>query len=184
MQTTINKKPKPIFKQLLLGVAFLLFLILSGQFSISAGLEVPFTLQTLVIGLLVFYLNRNTAIAVIAVYLLLAYLEFPVLSGGDGGWEKMSDASLGFLIGFLVAAFLSDKVLNFHDNPFYKGLNSFFMIHLIILLCGFIVMSIQTGYQGALATSWALLPGAVIKSILGAVIIWLFDRMKWNQFLS
>lgn len=77
--------------------------------SLSAGIAVPvgpvpFTLQILVLGVVVAVMPAGEAVCAVASYLALGALGAPVFSGYAGGLARLLGPSGGFLYGFLPAA--------------------------------------------------------------------------------
>lgn len=76
--------------------------------SLSAGIAipvgpVPFTLQILVLGIVVATMPAGEAVCAVASYLALGALGAPVFSGYVGGIVRLIGPSGGFLYGFLPA---------------------------------------------------------------------------------
>jgi biotin transport system substrate-specific component len=63
---------------------------------------VPFTLQTLMLILIVTILTPGESIVAVAGYLVLGAVGLPVFSGMRGGFAVLAGPTGGFLIGFLV----------------------------------------------------------------------------------
>lgn len=101
------------------GALFLALLIVGAQISIPTPL-VPFTCQTLVVGLIGSVLPGGLATLVVASYLLLGALGLPVFANFSGGITAFGTASGGYLIGFLVQVIILGAWLHF-ANPFAKG---------------------------------------------------------------
>lgn len=76
-------------------------LAVSAWITLPAG-PVPFTLQTLVLALLVTALKRSDAVAAVALYLLLGTIGLPVFSGFGAGIGVIVGPTGGFLWGFLL----------------------------------------------------------------------------------
>ncbi len=74
---------------------------------------VPFTLQTLALAILPAALDRTTAVASVAVYLLLGALGLPVFSGFGGGVGAIAGPTGGFLWGFLIGMLLATTLESF-----------------------------------------------------------------------
>ncbi|MDR2035379.1 MAG: biotin transporter BioY, partial [Coriobacteriales bacterium] len=76
---------------------------------------VPFTLQSLVVGLVICLLPPAYSVAAVGGYLALGCLGLPVFSGMRGGIAVLAGPTGGFLIGFLLAAviiaFIRSRVL-------------------------------------------------------------------------
>lgn len=80
-----------------------------SQITIPVGL-VPFTLQTLAIGLIASLYPLRETLASIGLYLLLGAVGLPVFAGFSGGFATLVSPTAGFLWGFLaygaITAFL------------------------------------------------------------------------------
>lgn len=71
-----------------------------------AGVPVPITLQNLAVMLAGAVLGPRRGAAATAMLIFLVAIGLPVLSGGRGGLGMLIGPSGGFLIGFIVAAFV------------------------------------------------------------------------------
>ena len=67
---------------------------------------VPFTLQTLMLILIVLILTPQETVAAVGGYLLLGAIGLPLFSGFRGGFGILLGPTGGFLMGFFVAALL------------------------------------------------------------------------------
>ena len=170
IKTNPKKKINITWKQLFLAVAFLFMIVAGAKLDIDLGGLVSFTLQTLIIGIAYYFLPSKWKLATILVYLLLGIVGFPVFNGGSG-WSYFSSWPLGFFLGFIFAAFIQVPAYpNFHN-----ALSFFLQIHVVILLFGIIGVGIYTeSVTKAFDTCLELLPGAVIKSLIGALVIWFY----------
>src|SRR5699024_2449456 len=74
-----------------------------SQISIPIG-TVPFTLQTLAVGLVASTFRFRDASLSILVYWLLGAIGLPVFAGGAGGISAFVSRPAGFLGGFIVFA--------------------------------------------------------------------------------
>lgn len=74
-----------------------------SQISLSIG-PVPFTLQTLAIGLIACLYKPKEALASVALYLALGAIGLPIFAGFSGGFAALVGPNAGFLWGFLIYA--------------------------------------------------------------------------------
>ena len=81
-----------------------------GPMSIPIG-PVPVSLTSFVIYLTVFLLGSKLSVVSCLVYLALGVVGFPVFSGFQGGLQKLAGPTGGYLIGFILMAFISGIVL-------------------------------------------------------------------------
>ncbi|MBT8327596.1 MAG: biotin transporter BioY, partial [Bacteroidia bacterium] len=117
----------------------MLLLIVGSKIDINLGGLVSFTLQTLFLGLAYYFLPRNWKLAVISVYLILGIAGLPVFNGGSG-WSYFTSWPLGFFIGFVCAAFITEP----SAHNFYNSLAFFLQVHVVILTIGIIGVGIYT----------------------------------------
>jgi len=73
---------------------------------------IPFTLQTLVIMLIVLVLTPKEAVVAVGGYLLLGAIGLPVFAGFSGGFGILLGPTGGFLVGFFVGALLAALLRN------------------------------------------------------------------------
>lgn len=91
------------------GVAAAL-LAVSAWISLAIG-PVPFTLQTMVLALIPAALDRRSAIAAVACYLLLGAIGMPVFAGFGSGVGTLAGPTGGFLWGFLIGVVAATSIL-------------------------------------------------------------------------
>ncbi len=81
-------------------------LITAGAFITIPFGPVPFTLQTMMIGIVVCLLPPVYSVAAVGGYLALGCLGLPVFAGMRGGIGVLAGPTGGFLLGFLLAALI------------------------------------------------------------------------------
>ncbi|MCL2750847.1 MAG: biotin transporter BioY [Coriobacteriia bacterium] len=81
---------------------------------------IPFTLQTLMLGIVICLLPPKYSVAAVGGYLALGSLGLPIFSGMRGGFAVLAGPTGGFLVGFLVAAvivaFIRSRALHTKDD--------------------------------------------------------------------
>ena len=130
-------------------------IVISGSIllTVSAKIKIPFypvpmTMQTFVVLFLGISLGYKIALTTVFVYLLEGLLGFPVFSNSPEkgvGLVYFTGPTMGYLIGFLFAAFISGY-LNFQTNIiliFFKLILSVFFIYLF----GVIWLGILIGWE-------------------------------------
>lgn len=73
---------------------------------------IPFTLQTLFVGLAVLLLTPLEATGAFALYVAIGAVGIPVYAGGRGGLEVLFGPTGGFLFGFIAAAFIGSLIVS------------------------------------------------------------------------
>ena len=98
---------------------------------ISIPFTVPFTLQTFAVFCTLLILGGKRGTVAVAVYILMAAVGLPVLSGFRGGAGALLGTTGGYILGFILTGliyWLSEKVLA--DSP---------VIRIAALVCGLAV---------------------------------------------
>ena len=120
-----------------------LFIALIGTvlLAISAKIKIPFypvpmTMQTLVVLIIGVGFGWKLGVATISLYLLEGIIGLPVFSGTPEkgiGLVYFTGPTMGYLLGFLVAAFLAGK-FNFNNNLIKNFLKLTFATSFIYIL--------------------------------------------------
>lgn len=172
LRNNLNIKSKP--KHSLLASAFLLLVVFGAKVDLDLGGLVSFTLQTLFLGLAYYYLPVTWRVGLILVYLALGIAGAPVFNGGVG-WEYFSSWPLGFFVGFVLATVVPTP----SRNGLIPVFGFFLQIHLVIVIAGIVGIAWFSGsYITALETAADILPGAVIKTLVGAWVVWLVSKLR------
>lgn len=152
--------------------------------SIPIG-PVPFTLQiffTILSGVL---LGSKLGALSQIVYLIMGLVGLPVFAGGVGGFSQIFQPSFGYLIGFILAAFIVGKIVESKHTPsmlelFFTSLVGLIAIYIIGFPYLYIVLSkvmgLEVTFFGVLKSGvLVFIPGDLVKcvlvSFLGAKII-------------
>ena len=113
----------------------------------------------------------------ILAYIALGIAGLSVFNGGVG-WAYVISWPLGFFVGFVLAAYISTPKKITLSNLF----SYFLQIHIVIVTLGIYVLGWHTGsVHKAIDTLFELLPGIVIKSLLGTGLIWVWNRYYYSQ---
>ena len=132
VKTTNNQK---IIKKISLIVIGTIILTLSAKIKIPFY-PVPMTMQTFVVLFLGISFGYKIALATVGLYLLEGILGLPVFSNSPEkgvGLVYFTGPTMGYLIGFLFAAFLSGY-FNFKENIFLIFLKLVLSVSVIYLL--------------------------------------------------
>lgn len=127
-----------------------------SQISLSIG-PVPFTLQTLAIGLIACLYKPREAIASVALYLTLGAIGLPVFAGFSGGFAALVGPTAGFLWGFLIYAVFTSSLTKSDSSP----VNVFLACLLGTASCfliGLSVFKLVSGASWSDTLSWTVLP--------------------------
>lgn len=143
---------------------------------------VPLTGQTFAVLLVGATLGSRRSVASMALYIALGALGLPVFAGGASGLAYLSGATLGYLIGFVIAAYviglLAERGL---ERSVRTSLIPFLIGTLIIYICGVAWLAIVLGSLSK-AMAAGLMPfliGDAIKLVTASLALptaWRFVR--------
>lgn len=172
-----------------LKVALAVMLIcLLAPIQFSASENIPITLQSLIILIVPMILGAFSGTISVGLYLVAGFIGLPVFAGGTSGIEKLWGPTGGFLVGFLVAAWLVGRMAE--SSWGLKWINIALTLlagHQVILLLGFLWLGFMSGFSGLMEKVYPLLPGLYIKVIVGTILVIIINELlkilKKNQQL-
>lgn len=162
------------------------FLALMARLSVPLPFTpVPLTMQTFAIFLLAGFLGGNRAALCVIAYLIEAAFGLPVLAGGmvDPFWFVGS--RVGYLVGFVVAAYLVGKLLEMRSGGSYGSLVAVLGLgESIIFLFGMGGLSYWLGsiYQAFILGVAPFLIGEIIKVMAAGALLQGFRLVKKSIF--
>lgn len=161
-------------------VGGVIVLALSSRIAIPMA-PVPITLQTLAVTLIGALYGWRLGGLTVVVWLIAAALGLPLLSDGAGGPEPFAGATAGYLFAFPLAAALMGVLTARGWSGARPGL-AFAALLLgngLCLTLGAAWLAAQIGVSTALdAGVIPFLPGAVVKSAVGAVMLVALARLQ------
>lgn len=169
-----------------LFAALIAVLGLMPRIDLAAG--VPITAQSLGVMLCGTVLGARRGALAVLLFLVLVAAGLPLLSGGRGGLGLFVGPSVGFLVGFPVAAFVAGWVMERTTLSPALAAGAGAVIGGIGVLYLFGI----TGMAYALGKTWteasylalAFLPGDIVKAVLAGVITQAIGRMRPGALLS
>lgn len=154
----------------------------TAQISIALPEELavaPITGQSLAVLIIARLLPWNYSAAAIIFYLLLGSLGLPVFSDFSSGTEALLGKSMGYFIGFVVAAIFIGKMAEKRAKRFKNYLVEFLIGTLLILIVGGLFLlrfiSIQDAYLKGIHP---FLIGGLIKVLIGAMLLAFYHRVQ------
>jgi biotin transport system substrate-specific component len=136
---------------------------------------VPVTGQTLAVLLAGAALGWRAGAASQGLYILLGLGGLPFFSGGNAGWEYATGPTLGYLIGFVVAAaaigYLAERK---QDRAFATALPAFLAGSVVIYVfgVGWLMISLQTNLADAVVKGMVpFLIGDLLKVALTGTLL-------------
>lgn len=166
--------------------ALIAVLGLVPQISLASG--VPVTAQSLGVMLCGTVLGARRGALAVILFLVLVALGLPLLSGGRGGLGVFAGPSVGFLIGFPVAAFVAGWVVE--RTTLSPGIAATAGAVIggigVLYLFGITGMSIVLGktWGEAAFLSAAFLPGDILKAGLAGLVTQSLEKMRPGSLLA
>lgn len=135
-----------------------------SQITVPLG-TVPFTLQTLSVGLCAYLFRPREATLSVLLYLIMGGIGLPVFAGGSAGFASLIGPQSGFLWGFVLYALITSLLLSARPKA-----NLFFIFIFNVIGDVFVFLGgiISLHYVGHL--EWQ-------KTILAGVIPFLFTEV-------
>ena len=149
----------------------------------SPSALVNVTAQTFVLNLVALLLTKEQAGVTVALWILLGAIGVPVYSGGRGGFSELAGPTGGFIVGFLIAAWLIAWLKGDNPSPSRALVLTLIGIPIIDLLgaAWYAVFAQIPLTTALLTTALPFLPGDIIKAV-GAVLVYLPLRKALRQF--
>jgi biotin transport system substrate-specific component len=169
-----------------LFAALIAVLGLIPKIDLAAG--VPITAQSLGIMLCGTVLGAKRGALAVLLFLALLAAGLPLLSGGRGGIGVFAGPSVGFLIGFPIAAFVAGWVMERTTlSPAVAAIAASVIGGIGVLyifgIAGMSVMLDKTLPEAAFLTG-AFLPGDVVKAVIAGLVTQSLSRMRPASLLS
>ncbi|MDK9697090.1 MAG: biotin transporter BioY [Siculibacillus sp.] len=141
---------------------------------------VPITLQSMGVMLAGLVLGPRRGAAAVLVVIALVALGLPVLAGGRGGLAVFAGPTAGFLLGWVLAAFVTGFLAQVFEAPEKSTPVRTLQLTLaaivggivVLYLCGILWLAffMKMGLAKAFAVSIAFVPGDVAKAVVAALV--------------
>ena len=135
MEIVKNFTQSKLIKNLFIALIGTIFLAISAKIKIPFY-PVPMTMQTFVVLIIGIGFGWKLGLATISLYLFEGIIGLPVFAGTPEkgvGLVYFSGPTMGYLIGFLISAFVAGK-FNYNNNFFSNFLKLTFAISFIYIL--------------------------------------------------
>jgi len=163
-------------------VGFALLTALAAQITIPLGFTpVPITGQTFAVLLAGGVLGANRGAMSMGLYVALGAIGLPFYAEGAGGWTAATGATAGYLVGFVVAAFVVGKMAEHgQDRKLSTSIPAFLAGTLIIYGIGAgwlaydlgLPLTAEAGESSAISLGVApFLVGDVLKALLAGALL-------------
>lgn len=166
-------------KNMILAALFAALTAIGALISIPIG-PAPITMQLLFTVMSGIFLGANLGALSQILYISMGLIGLPVFAGGIGGFSIIFSPTFGYLIGFIIAAYVIGKILEKKENPsFLKILITSLAGVLLIYAVGYpYLYFILTYVNGVKVTMSGLLkpavlvflPGDFIKSLIASFL--------------
>ncbi len=139
------------------------------------GFSVPITAQSLGVMLAGAVIGARRGALSLLLLLALVAVGLPLLAGGRGGLGVFAGASVGFLVGYPIAAYVVGWITE-RGGPTYRlhwGIVANVVGGIVVLYAlGIAGMAAVLGIsvQAAVVASWIYLPGDLVKVVVAAVV--------------
>lgn len=168
---------KLTLREQLIASLFAALIAVSAQIIIPIGL-IPFSLQTLMMGLSASLLGHRTGTWSIIIYLLLGLIGLPVFAGGTSGFGVLFGPTGGYLIGFVFASLFISRLQNKTNHQAFP----FFLITLLGFLVALAIGSAWFTFSANLTLTQGFtsgfLPFILPETIKAVIVTLLARRMK------
>lgn len=170
-----------------LFAALIAVLGLIPKIDLAAG--VPITAQSLGIMLCGTVLGAKRGALAVLLFLALVAAGLPLLSGGRGGIGVFASPSVGFLIGFPVAAFVTGWFMQSTTlSPVIAGTAASIIGGIgVLYVFGIVGIAHMTGVsikEASLGAAMAFLPADVVKTVIAGLVTQSLARMRPASLLS
>lgn len=164
-------------RDLIITALFTSLTAVGGFISIPLG-PIPITLQTLFVVLSGLILGAKLGALSQITYVILGLIGLPVFSGGSGGLSSVISPTFGFLMSFIVAAYVIGKLTE-KNKSLSKIIYSVILGSIVIYAIGVpYFYFIFTNYLGKNINFYSALkyacipfiPGDVIKAIIAIIL--------------
>ncbi len=149
---------------------------------------VPITAQSLGVMLAGAVLGGRKGGLALVLFVFLVALGLPLLAGGRGGLGVFASPTVGFVLGFPVAAFVTGAVMSRSGmNPVLaSGIASFIggiVVLYVMGIAGFYLMT-DKSLVASITIMATYIPGDVVKVVLTAIIVGALAKARPQSLLS
>jgi len=108
------------------------------------------------------------------IFVLLGAVGIPVFSGFNGGISHIAGATGGFIIGYILCAFLTGYMIDFFGkNKIYILISAMSAGMILTYICGitWFMYVTENNFKASLLVFINFLPGDAVKIILSSIIV-------------
>lgn len=164
-------------RDLIITSLFTALTAIGGFVSIPLG-PVPITLQTIFVVLSGLILGAKLGALSQIIYVILGLIGLPIFAGGTGGLTSVVSPSFGFVIGFIVAAYVIGKLTEKNKSLstiIYSVVLGSFVIYFIGVPYFYFIFTSYLGksinFYGALKYACLpFIPGDIVKAVISIIL--------------
>jgi biotin transport system substrate-specific component len=175
LYTRTFPRSNPWLRDATLIILGALFVAVFAQLKIALPFTpVPLTGQTFAVLLAGAALGAKRGAASMLLYLALGGLGLPVFAGGASGLAYLSGATLGYIVGFVIAAYVVGRLAERGlERDVRTSILPFFVGTLVIYLCGVAWLALVLGCIGQAIVAGILpfLLGDTLKILAAALVL-------------
>ncbi|NBZ86974.1 biotin transporter BioY [Stagnihabitans tardus] len=149
---------------------------------IDMGFGVPITAQTLGVMLCGTVLGARSGALAVLLFMALALLGLPILAGGRNGFAALASPSVGFFLGFPVAAFVTGWLMTWSKQVSTVATFNAAVFGGIVTLYLFGIPGIAAkaglSLTEAFWSAMVFVPGDVIKAAVAALVTTALARAR------
>jgi biotin transport system substrate-specific component len=169
-----------------LFAALIAALGLIPKFTLAFG--VPITAQSMGVMLCGTILGAKRGALAVLLFLVLVALGLPLLAGGRGGLGVFASPSVGFLIGWPIAAFVTGQIVERWNAPILPVATSAALLGGVFVMYVFGILGmaymLDKTIPAAGALSLSFIPGDLVKAIATGLITAGLARTRPASILS
>ncbi|MEQ9259437.1 MAG: biotin transporter BioY [Roseovarius sp.] len=156
---------------------------------ITLAFGVPITAQSLGVMLCGTVLGARRGALAVLLFVLLVAMGLPLLAGGRGGLGVFASPTVGFVLGFPVAAFVTGWIVErWRGAPLTLVAGVASALGGIVVLYAFgvagLAVVLEKSLQEALALVTAFIPGDVLKAAIAGMLTSALARARPQSVLS
>lgn len=158
----------------LLVVGGSLFIALTAQFMLPLPFTpIPITGQTLAVLLCGTVLGSNRGFLAVAAYLAEGAMGLPFFAGGASGFARLLGPTGGYLLGFMVAAYICGLIAERKgDRTIKNAIPAFAAAQFFIFAFGMSWLGFLIGFDGIWMKGFLpFVPGLIVQSTIAGLMV-------------